>query len=365
MRIFRASLTALGVLLCGSAPALSQPTIQTEVVAEGLDYPWAVAELPGGDLLVTEKWGQLRLVRDGMLLDRAVEGVPPVLYQGQGGLLDVALHPDFETNRYVYLTWSEGRPDDNTLKLGRGEFDGRSLVGFREIFAATRRPTDVHYGGRLTFMGDGTLLLGIGDGFDYREQAQVAANHYGSFVHLDADGTPRPSPFENAAPGVYTIGHRNPQAVARDPETGTVYAHEHGPLGGDEINILERGANYGWPIASHGIDYSGALITPFDRYDGMVDPEIVWVPSIAPAGMSVYRGDMFPEWQGDLLVAALIAGDAETASGHLRRVNLASGAQEILLGELEARLRDVRVAADGSLLVVTDDAEGQLIRVYR
>lgn len=347
----------------------AQDEYSTEVVTAGLDHPWAFAVLPDGDMLITEKSGALRWFTAGALADTPVSGVPVSLYSGQGGLLDVVLHPDFAANGLVYLTWSEGTPRDNTLKLGRGRFEAGALVDFEEIFAAApHRPTDVHYGARLVFLEDNSILLGIGDGFDLREEAQRPESHYGTYVHLADDGTPMPSAVEGGGPGVFTYGHRNPQAVVRDPLTGTVYAHEHGPRGGDEINILTAGANYGWPITSYGIDYTGAIVTPFETYPGVTDPIHYWTPSIAPAGMAIYRGEMFPEWEGDLIVSALIAGDADTAGGHLRIVDLDGSAvagETIILGELEARLRDVRVAPDGSLLVLEDAPDGRLIRVYR
>ncbi len=340
-----------------------------ETVAGGLEFPWSLAFLPDGRLLVTEKPGRLRLIDEAGLRAEAISGVPDLLYSGQGGLLDVVLHPDFAINQLVYLTWSEGERRDNTLKLGRGRLDGMALVGFEEIFAAApRRRTDVHYGARLAFLPDNTLLLGIGDGFDYREEAQLPASHYGSYVHLEADGSPIASPFPDAAPGTYTIGHRNPQAIVIDPETGIVYSNEHGPRGGDEINILVEGRNYGWPIATYGTDYSGALVSPYTSYPGMEEPLLYWVPSIAPSSMAIYHGAMFPDWDGDLLVTALIRGDADIASGHLRRIDLQDGVvagQEVLLGDLEARMRHVAVAPDGSIYLLTDDAEGQLIRFFR
>ena len=360
-------IASAAMLLCLAAPAAAQTTLETRV--EGLEHPWSVAFLPDGRMLVTEKPGRLRIVGpDGLGAD-PVAGVPDVLYSGQGGLLEVALHPDFQTNRWVYLTWTEGTPRDNTLHLGRGELVDGELQNFRSLFEAQpRRRTDVHYGGRIAFLPDNSLLMGIGEGFDFREQAQNPATHFGSFVHLDETGAPLGGGFPGSAPGVYSIGHRNPQAVVRDPVTGTIYANEHGPQGGDEINILHEGENYGWPIASHGIDYTGALVTPFESYEGMTDPIRYWVPSIAPAGMAIYRGDMFPDWDGDLLVAALIPGDADVPSGHVRRVDLENGAvagEEVLFGELEARIRDVRVGPDGAVWLLTDEDEGRLVRVSR
>ncbi len=348
---------------------------QTAVtVADGLEYPWSIAFLPDGRMLVTEKPGRLRIVDANGLAPEPVAGVPDVLHSGQGGLLDVALSPDFENDNRIYLTWTAGAERNNTLHLGAGRLDGHALEDFGILFTATpSRRTNVHYGGRIAFLpGDdeqpASLLLGIGEGFDFREQAQNPASHFGSFVRLTLDGEPFPSPFPDAAPGVFSIGHRNPQAVVHDPVSGRIYANEHGPRGGDEINLLVEGRNYGWPIVSQGIDYTGALVTPFEAYEGMQDPLLNWTPSIAPAGMAIYRGDVFPEWEGDLLVAALIAGDAGTPSGHVRRVDLEGGevvGQSILFGELEARIRDVRVAPDGTVWLLTDDENGQLVRVTR
>lgn len=365
MSRFLIALGAAALALAG--PAVAQMQLETRV--EGLEYPWSLAFLPDDRMLVTEKPGRLRIVGSEGLREAPVAGVPEVLHSGQGGLLEVALHPEFQTNRWVYLTWSEGSPRNNTLHLGRGRLEDGELRDFRRLFeAGPRRRTDVHYGGRIAFLADNSLLLGIGDGFDFREQAQDPASHFGTFVRLDEDGAPLGDAFEGAAPGVYSIGHRNPQAVVRDPVTGIVYAHEHGPQGGDEINILRAGENYGWPIASHGIDYTGALVTPFETYPGMADPIHVWVPSIAPAGMAIYRGEMFAEWEGDLLVAALIPGDADVTSGHVRRVDLEGGAvvgEEVLFGELEARIRDVRVGPNGAVWLLTDAENGRLVRASR
>ena len=350
-----------------STAGFAQP--RHEAVVEGLEFPWSLAFLPDGRMLVTEKPGRLRVIDETGLRAEPVSGVPDVLYSGQGGLMDVVLHPDFATNQIIYLTWSEGEVRDNTLKLGRGRLDGMDLVGFEEIFAAQpRRNTNVHYGARLAFLPDNTLLLGIGDGFDHREEAQRPQSHYGTYVHLNADGSAIDGPFADAAPGVYTIGHRNPQAIAVDPVSGIVYSNEHGPRGGDEINILVEGRNYGWPIATHGVDYTGSLVSPYTSYPGMEEPLLYWVPSIAPSSMAVYHGALFPEWEGDLLVTALIRGDAETASGHLRRIDLENGevvGQDVLLGDVQARMRFVIVAPDGTIYLLTDEPEGQLIRLTR
>ena len=364
------SLLALAGLLV-SAPVSAQ-TLETRVT--DLEYPWSLAFLPDGRMLVTEKPGRLRIIDESGLVQTPVSGVPEVFYSGQGGLLDVVLSLDFETDGLVYLSWSGGSAGDNTLYLGRGRLEGDALVEFDVLFEAMpHRRTDVHYGGRMAMIPAeavqaATVVMGVGDGFDYREEAQNPGSYFGTFVHLRLDGQPAQRAVEDSAPGVISIGHRNPQAVVFDAQTGTLYAHEHGPRGGDEINVLATGNNYGWPITSHGVDYTGALVTPFETYDGMAEPLHIWTPSIAPAGMALYRGGVFPEWDGDLLVSALIPGDADVPSGHVRRIDLEDGrvvGEEILFGEIGARIRDVRVGPDGAVWLLTDEAEGRLIRVSR
>jgi glucose/arabinose dehydrogenase len=364
-----ASIIAFSFAVCSASAWAQDIEVGHEVLVADLAYPWSLAFLSAEEALVTQKNGRLsRLdLTDGGLTP--ISGTPDVLHSGQGGLMDVVLHPEYGTTGFVYLTWSAGRVHDNTLMLGRGQLVDNTLIDFETLFIADpRRQTDVHYGARLAFLPDGSILLGIGEGFDYREQAQRPQSHLGSIVHLNDDGQPFESGFVDAAPGVYSIGHRNPQAIVHDVVTGLVYSNEHGPRGGDEINIIEEGRNYGWPITSHGIDYSGALVTPFTQYEDMTDPILSWTPSIAPSGMAIYHGETFSEWDGDLLVSALIAGDADVASGHIRRVEMENGVvigQEILLGELGARMRDVRVAPDGQIYVLTDAEQGQVLRLVR
>jgi glucose/arabinose dehydrogenase len=362
-----------------AAPATAQEALpntefagEIEVVASGLEHPWSLAFLPNGDLLVTERAGRLRLITDNGLQADPVSGAPEAYVAGQGGLMDVVLHPDFLTNGFVYLTYATGYRRANALAIARGRYADAALSDVETIFEANiNKATDAHYAGRMTFLPDGSFVVTIGEGFDYREEAQDPSNHLGTVVRLNDDGSvPDDNPvIENGAPGVYSYGHRNPQAILHDAETGRIISHEHGPRGGDEINIIEAGVNYGWPIATFGIDYSGAIISPYDSYPGMRDPVLVWTPSIAPAGMTLYRGDIFPEWDGDLLVATLQPGDADTPSGHIRVVSLNEnglpGGQTVILGELEARMRDVRTAPDGSLYVLTDAYDGSVLRLSR
>ncbi len=348
-------------LLCLSLPAVAD--YRVDVVAGNLEHPWSLAFLPDGRLLITERPGRLLLVTaEGE--KRALDGVPPVFAQSQAGLMEVALAPDFADSGALYLTYVCGTRQANSLCLARGQFDGQGLSGVTRIFEAQpRRKNAAHYGGRLAFLPDGSLILPLGDGFDYREQAQNPANHLGKVLRLNALGqAPGDNPFsgrDGIAPEIYSLGHRNVQGVVYDSERQHLFAVEHGPRGGDELNELKPGGNYGWPLATRGLDYTYARVTPFSDLPGYIAPLLDWTPSIAPAGMALYRGDLFPEWDGDLLVAAL-------AAKGLYRVRLtAQGAEviDILLADREARIRDVRVGPDGAVYVLTDSTEGQLLRI--
>lgn len=356
-----------GALLGAPAAALAQETegpFEIETVAAGLDFPWSLAFLPDGDMLVTERGGDLRIIRDGALLPEPVSGVPESFVAGQGGLMEIALHPDFEENNQIYLSLAHGKSGENNTRVVRGTYEDGVLSDVEVIFdAQPQKATPVHYGGRITFLPDGTMLISLGDGFNYREEAQNLSNHFGKIVRLNLDGSvPEDNPFigqEDAKPEIFSYGHRNVQGLVYDAPSGRIYEHEHGAQGGDEINILEPGKNYGWPVITGGVDYSGAQITPYTEYPGMEQPWVEWTPSIAPAGLAVYRGEMFADWEGDLLVAAL-------AEMSLRRVDLENGevqGQEILLEGLGKRLREVKVAPDGSIYILTDEAEGEGLRL--
>lgn len=360
-------LPLLAAALCATAPPpvsiRADDTLAIETLAEDLAWPWSVAELPDGRLLLTERAGRLRLLAPGGAAV-TIAGVPAPYVAGQGGLFDVLPDPEFARNGRVYLSLAAGDARASALAVVRATLDGDRLRDVRTIWRA--RPDkrgSVHYGGRMAWLPDRTLLVTGGDGFDLREAAQDPASALGKIVRLDGDGNaPADNPFPEAGGRrsvVWTLGHRNVQGIAVDPVDGTVWSHEHGPRGGDELNRLEAGANCGWPVATHGLDYTGARISPYTRYPGMVDPVHVWTPSIAPAGLAVYRGAAFPDWEGDLLVTAL-------AARHLERLRIRDGRvvlREILLAGLGERLRDVRVARDGSLLVTTDSAAGRLLRI--
>lgn len=349
------------------APVVSEEIYQVETIAEGLSSPWDLTFLPDGDILVTERTGAVRLIRDGVLVETPIAGAPESLFAGQGGLMEIEAAPDFATSQIVYLTYSAGREAANTTALHRARFDGEALVEGETIFRASPdRDVTNHYGGRLAFLPDGTLLLTTGDAFAYREQAQRRDNHLGAILRLTPSGAPvADNPFFNEgglAAFVYSYGHRNVQGVAFDARRGVIWSHEHGPAGGDELNRIEAGANYGWPIVTEGRDYNGARISPFTDHDaqGFTAPVMGWTPSIAPAGLAVYDGDLFADWTGDLFVAAL-AGQA------LHHIDLdADGA---VIGENRlflagrARIRQVANGPDGALWVLTDGEGGSLLRI--
>lgn len=353
------TVSVFGPLMAGAAQAE-----QVQVMASGLDHPWSLAFLPNGDVLVTERAGRLlRLVPGGK--PRAISGVPAVRLASQGGLFDVVLHPKFADNGLIYLSYAAGEKGANFTRVTRARLDGDRLVEARVIFQVSpAKDTPVHFGGRMAFLPDGSLVLTTGDGFDYREQAQRLQSGLGKIMRMADDGRPLAgNPFigkVGAQPHIWSYGHRNPQGLSVDAVTGRLWAHEHGPQGGDELNLIQKGGNYGWPVATKGLDYSGATISPFTSYPGMIDGRAVWVPSIAPSGLAVYRGALWPQWQGDLILGAL-------AHKHVRRVDVdAAGkvvGQERIFPKITARIRDVRVAPDGALWLTTDEDAGKVLRV--
>jgi glucose/arabinose dehydrogenase len=351
-------------LLASAIPASDAADYRVETVVEGLEYPWSIAFLPDGSQLVTERAGRLRLIADGVLREAPIAGVPAVLAAGQAGLFDVALDPEFALNRFVYLTYAHGDSDANALRVLRARFDGATLQDPLVLFTAQpAKRGNAHYGGRLAFLADETLVVGVGDAFVLREQAQRLDNHLGKFVRIMRDGSvPHDNPFvarEGVLPEIYSYGHRNPQGLVFDPTRNALYAHEHGPRGGDELNRIAARGNYGWPLATFGLDYTGARVSPWSEYPDTIAPLLHWTPSVAPAGMALYRGAMFPDWQGSLLVSTLVEKSVRRAP----LLDGVPGEQEILFTELGERLRDVREAPDGSIWLLTDAAKGRVLRV--
>ena len=335
---------------------------RVEPVAEGLEYPWSLAFLPDGGLLVTERAGRLRIIRGDKLDPTPITGVPETYVRGQGGLFDILLDPEFAANHQIYLSYSAGTRRANQLTVARARLDGSILSNLEVILMSEpEKDTPHHFGGRMAFLPDGTLLIVSGDGFDYREQALDLGSLLGKTLRIGRDGAiPHDNPFvgrTGARAEIWSYGHRNQQGIVVTPDA--VWLHEHGPRGGDELNRLEPGKNYGWPAITYGMDYSGSYVSPYTEHPGMEQPAVQWTPSIAPAGLAHYDGDAFPNWRGDLFVAAL-------AERSVRRVDLEDGevvGQDVLFTELKQRMRDVRVGPDGYLYLLTDSANGQVLRV--
>ena len=340
----------LSLIVVQAVPA-NASGFRMETWADDLELPWSIAFLPDGTALVTELPGKLRRIDENGRPGPPIANVPAVYFAGQGGLFDVVLHPDFRDNALVYLSYAEGGPEDNGTAVVRARLEEDSLADVEVIFRNfSRKDTPVHYGGRMAFLADGTLLLTTGDGFDYREAAQDVASGLGKVLRMNDDGTPAAgNPFPGS-PWVYSYGHRNPQGLAVSL-AGEIWLHEHGPRGGDELNRIEPGVNYGWPAVTHGKDYSGAVISPYTEWEGMAKPAYQWTPSIAPSGMTVYESRLFPEWHGDIFLGALVNRD-------VRRIDLSAGrvvGEEALFSEIGARVRDVRTGPEGALYILTPD----------
>jgi aldose sugar dehydrogenase len=357
----------------GALPAQTQQTQHHEfnvvTVVEGLENPWGLAFLPGGDMLVTERPGRLRLVRGGQLLPEPIAGVPAVWSRGQGGLLDVAVHPDFDSNRFIYLSYSKPGPDDSaTTAVIRGRLEGHALTGVEEIFEADAyRTRGQHFGSRIVF-DDGYMFVTVGDrGHSPHtddHDAQSLANHAGKTLRLHDDGrVPDDNPFvgrAGARPEIYTYGNRNQQALALHPQTGQLWATEHGARGGDELNLLMPGLNYGWPVITHGVNYNGQSIGVGRERAGLEQPVVHWTPSIATSGMAFYTGDVFPGWRNDLFVGGL-AGQ-QLVRIRLRGTDVVEQ-ETVLTGA--GRIRDVRSGPDGFIYLVIDAASAPVLRIER
>lgn len=340
----------------------SQHRFQLLKVTSGLEHPWGFAFLPDGSMLVTERPGQLRRIVNGQLDPKPVAGVPPVYASGQGGLLDVALHPRFVENRLVYLSYASPGKGGAATAVARGRLVGNFLEDVEELYVALPRASGVrHFGSRLLF-ADGYLFITAGERGD-ADRAQALDDPAGSILRLHDDGRiPKDNPFvmqSGARPEIYTYGNRNPQGMTKERVTGRIYVVEHGPKGGDELNLIEPGVNYGWPVITHGLSYSGFKIGEGTHKAGMAQPVHYWVPSISPSGLMIYDGDRFPAWRGSFFIGAL--------SGRLlARLEIEKGrvvVEERLLEGLGERIRDVRQGPDGLIYLLTDHSDGMLLRL--
>ena len=341
--------------------------LEVETVASGLVHPWGLAFLPDGGMLVTERPGRMRIAtRDGKL-SAPLGGVPEVWNSGQGGLLDVALDNSFAQNNTLYFCFAERAAGGGRTAVARARLAGSDPARLNEVKVIFRQDGPLssgnHYGCRIAQAADGNLFVALGDHYTFRDQAQNLANHLGKIVRITPDGAAAENnPFvgrDDAKPEIWSYGHRNAQSLALNPVSGDLWEIEHGPRGGDEVNIIGKGKNYGWPVIGYGIDYSGAKIHQGTAKDGMEQPVKVWVPSIAPSGMAFYDGKLFPKWKGSLFTGAL-------AGGMLVRLSLDGNkvtSEERMLQNLNERIRDVRQGPDGALWLLTDNSAGRILRV--
>lgn len=351
-------------LAVASADQCEPSGIAVETIASGLEHPWASVELPDGRWLVTERAGRLvAIANDGRRTFIGTQELPPLYHGGINGLMDIVLDPDFSDTRAVYLSMSYGEATANGTRLLKARLEGDRLTDITVLFDSTPKGADGNNGGRISFLPDGSLILTLGDGTEWREEAQNLQNHLGKVIRLERDGgIPEDNPFvgrSDVAPEIFSFGHRNVQGAAVDPLDGSLLITEHGPRGGDEINLVHPGANYGWPVVTGGLDYSFARVSPFKHLEGFEPAVLEWTPSIAPAGLAIYRASLFSGWDGDLLVPAL-------KERTLRRVIRKDGevvGQELLLADLKERMRDVKVGADGAVYVLTDGPEARLLRL--
>ena len=377
--IRRASLVLCVALVCSTAsPGAADRLLRSSLhdyrvvtLVEALVQPWSIAFLPGGDILVTERPGRLRIIRQGALLPQAVEGVPPVAHSSQGGLLEVMPHPNFASNRLLYLTYSKpdapGRPSSTAIV--RGRFENDRLADVKELFQAVSQGRG-HFSGKIAFDKNGYMFVSLGDrqvppeGVLEAHPAQDLSNHHGKIIRLHDDGrVPADNPFVNrpdAKPEIWSYGHRNVQGLAIHPQTGELWANEHGPQGGDELNRIQPGRNYGWPVIGFGVNYTtGLAIHAGTHRNGMEQPVKVWVPSIGVSGLMVYTGDKFPQWRGNIFVGGMVGEQLGRLSQQGARMT-----QETLVPQM-GRIRDVRQGPDGFIYLVTDDRDGKPTPIYR
>ena len=343
-------------------------------VAEGFVNPWSIAFLPSGEILVTERAGRLRVIRNGQLAPEPVAGLPKIRVAGQGGLLDVVPHPQYAANKLVYISYSKPNADstEGTTAVIRGRFEGDRLTDVQEIFEArVWHQGRGHYGSRLAFDRNGYLFISLGDrqvppqGDLAAHPAQDLSNHFGKIIRLHDDGrVPQDNPFvarANARPEIYSYGHRNVQGLTIHPVTGDVLATEHGPQGGDEVNVIVAGANYGWPVIGYGVNYrTGSAIHSGTHQEGMSQPMHIWVPSIGTSGLMIYTGDRFPEWKGNVFAGGMVGEQLARLTVDGRRV-----LNEEKLAQRMGRIRDVRQGLDGFIYLAIEDRQGQPTAIWR
>jgi glucose/arabinose dehydrogenase len=342
------------------------PNYQIQEIASNLSFPWSLAFLPDGGLLFTERTGKLTKINKNDTSE-LITGLPTDIFiKGQGGLLEVILHPNFSSNKWLYLSYTIGDDNKNALQVMRAKLVDNKLIEQQIIFTVTPfKSTPVHFGGRMAFLPDNSLLITTGDGFDYREDAQRLTSLMGKIIRINDDGSvPEDNPFvtvnkDSPSHYVFSYGHRNPQGILYDPKRNVIFSNEHGPDGGDELNIIQKGHNYGWPVITKGLDYIGSRISPFTEYPNMQQPFLDWTPSIAPSGMAVHSGKMFNALNGDLLVSVLKFKEVRW----LHMDGLKVVGQTSLFKDLEQRIRDVRIHLDGSIYILTDSDKGKVLRV--
>lgn len=363
-RLRQGVIAAVITATLSAGPQARQADYRVETLVEGLNHPYSLAFLPQGDMLVTEKSGALRLIRQGTLVPEPVAVLPDVYDKGQGALTDVVVHPRFAENQLVYLAYSAGSAKANGTKVVKGRFIDDQLQDIEAIFRARPdKDTGAHFGARMVFLKDETLLITVGDGAQYREKAQDLSSMLGSIIRIGDDGSvPRDNPFvgrTDALPEIWSYGHRNPQGIIHDPQADRVYSTEHGPRGGDELNLVEAGKNYGWPLATYGVDYTGAAISPYQEYQGTEQPLTHWTPSLAPSGLAQCRSCQWPQWEGDIF-AGILKG---TQVQRVRLLDNGEVEREGLFEEVGERIRDVRFGPDGALYLVTDNVKGRVLKV--
>ncbi len=378
--MIRTAVALIALVLVAGNPVAGQDVFRSAyhdfrvvTVADGLVHPWSMAWLPGGDLLITERPGRLRIVRRGTLLPDPVPGVPEVFAQGQGGLFDVLPHPNFASNRLLYLSFARPKGEGSTTAVIRGRFENDRLTDLEEIFEAKTEGRG-HYGGRLAWDHDGFLFLTVGErqvpstGDLEAHPAQDLSNHHGVTVRLHEDGrVPVDNPFvgqDGALPEIWSYGHRNPQGLAVHPDTGDVWLNEHGPQGGDELNLVQPGLNYGWPVIGYGVNYrSGSAIHAGTHREDIEPPTHFWIPSIATSGLMIYTGDRFPAWKGSFFVGGMAGQQLARLTPSVDRPQRIEQEETLTYGI--GRVRDVRQGPDGYIYLAIEDRGGAPTAVVR